>query len=514
MYIFTVVAGLVLLIASFNFVNLTTALSLQRAKEIGIRKAVVASRLQLIFQFLVDALLLTSLAFVLSVLLSLLFLPFFHQLAGKIIINHIFEDIAIIGLMGIISLTVGLLSGMYPAFFLSGFQPSVSLKGLFFSAANGAFLRKALVVGQFTISIILIIATLVFYMQVNHMQNDALGFKKEHQLVIDFQFDGRILKHQATIRQELLRLPGITEVSLSSTVPGRANHTFPTQMENAAQEMQDFQSDVYFIDHDYLAQYQIEVIAGRGFSSQILSDEKQAMLINETAVKKLGYLNPQDAVGKKFSQLNVDGRIIGVIKDFHFQSFEEHIQPLSLRVAPGFFTLMNLNISSENMQASIERVKEKWQELAPEVPMVYFFADEAFDALHKKEEQFEKLFICFSSLAIFISCLGLLAISIMSTSQSIKEIGIRKILGASVASLCLLLSKGDIKLILIALCIAIPIANYFGGEWLEHFAYRISISWWMFVLAGLMVLLISILTVASQTLKAARQNPVESLRDE
>ena len=513
-YIFSLVAAFVLIIASFNFINLTTAFSLQRAREIGVRKVLGASKKQLIFQFLMDAVLLSSVAMVLALLLCTLLLPFFNQLAGKIISTHIFEHLRYVGLLAWIAVAIGLLSGIYPAFFLSGFQPLRSLKGRFVSDAKGLALRKVLVVTQFSISIVLIIATLVVYTQLDYMQSHELGFKKEHQLVIDFQFDQRVTAREATIKQELSRIPGVDGISLSSCIPGRANHTYPTQIENINHEMQDFQVDAYFIDDEFLAQYQIEVIAGRGFSKHIASDVRSTLLINETAIKSLGYVHPQDAIGKRFWQLGIEGTIIGVIKDFHFHSFQEKVRPLTLRMASGFFTFMTLNVSSQNMQETISKLEDTWQELVPGMPFLYFFADEAYNAQYKTEQRFGKLFACLSTLAILISCLGLLGLSTFSTAQRVKEIGIRKVLGASVTGILVLLSKEYIKLTFLAFVIAIPVANYFATEWLNHFAYRTEVHWWIFALSGMLVLLVALLSVTGQTWKAAQTNPVDSLRNE
>ncbi|MEK6480777.1 FtsX-like permease family protein [Catalinimonas sp. 4WD22] len=425
-----------------------------------------------------------------------------------------FEHYQLLVFMGGIAILLGLASGIYPALFLAGFHPLGNLNGHFSSPLKGLLLRKVLVICQFAIAMILMIATLVLYLQVNFMQNQALGFKKEQQLVVGFQFDERVLNQQATIKQTLQSVAGVDNVSFSSCIPGRVYHTYPTQLENAQKVMQDFQANVYFVDEEFLSQYEIKVIVGRDFSPQIASDMKQAILINEAAAFQLGFLTLSDALGKKFNQLGFKGNIIGVVKDFHYHSYESKIQPLILRMAPGFFTFMSIKVSSQSMQQVIEEVKEKWGQLLPEIPLVYFFADEAYDAQYKAEERFGSLFVYLTIMAILVSCLGLFGLSVMNTSGRVKEIGVRKILGASGSNLYVLLSKENIKLIVISMLIAIPIANYFTSEWLNKFAYRITIPYWAFIIPAIMLFSISLLTIGSQTVKTIRKNPVDSLRHE
>ncbi|MDB5013142.1 MAG: transporter permease, partial [Daejeonella sp.] len=394
-------------------------------------------------------------------------------------------------------------------------QPINSLKRQLVSGIKGILLRKTLVVTQFSISIILIIATIFVYQQLSFM-NQNLGFKKDHLLVIDFQYDNRVIDHEATVKQQLLNIPGVDKASFASYIPGKPNKKFPTKIEDAGHYMQEFISDTYFIDTDFLEQYQIEIIAGRGFSSKYKTDVRTAMLINETAVKRLGFSNPKEALGKRFSQgtKGGEGIIIGVIKDFHFHTMVEKIQPLTLRISPGFFTYLTLSISSNNVQETVQSIEKSWSNLAPGLPLSYFFADEAYDAQYQSEERFGKLFLCFSTLAIIISCLGLLGLAAFTTVQRTKEIGIRKVLGASVRSITGLLSKDFIKLVCLAILIASPIAWFTVNHWLEGFAYRIDISWWVFLLAGMLAILIAFIAISFQTVKAAIVNPVKSLKSE
>ncbi len=511
-YIFSLVALFVLLIACFNFINLTTAFSLKRAKEIGVRKVMGASKKQLTFQFLADAVILSLLAFVLAVFLCSLLLPWLNELTGKTISTGIFDNIKYLGLFLLMSVGVGLLSGIYPAFFLSGFQPITNLKGKFANSTKGLFLRKSLVVAQFTISIILIIGTLIVYKQLNFMKNDNLGFKKEHNLVIDFHYDNRIIDHNEMVGSELTKIPGIQYASISSAVPGRPNKKFPTTIEGINNEQQEFQADAYFVDYNFIKQYGLKVIAGRGFSKNFAGDLRESMIINEAAVKKLGFTNPQEAIGKHFRQRGSNGLIIGVVKDFHFHSLHEEIQPLTMQVSPGFFTFLTLSISSDNIQKTIKSLEKKWAAIAPGLPMIYFFSDQTFNAQYISDERFGKLFICFAGLAIFISCLGLLGLSSFSTIQRTKEIGIRKVLGASATSIVKLLAKEFIVLVIIAFLIASPIAWIGMHYWLTIFLIVFQSVIEYFIISRSIGIICSIFTISFQAIKAAKANPVDSLR--
>ncbi|MPR34842.1 ABC transporter permease [Salmonirosea aquatica] len=512
-YIFSLVAAFVLFIASFNFINLTTAFATCRMKEVGVRKVLGAERQQLVGQFLMDAGLITLIAFVLAVVFCVLLLPSFNDLAGKIVTTGVFATGRYLAWLFGIAVTIGLVSGLYPALFLSGFRPLVGLQGTS-PRQNGPTLRQVLVVAQFTVSAILIISTLVVYSQLHHMRNYDLGFQNDHKVVVDFQFDGGIIAHSTTIKQQLSRLANVSEVSMSSSIPGRANHTYPTQLENQSREMQTLESDVYFVDHDFLRQYQIELAAGRALSPQLASDSTQAILINETAARSLGYANPADALGKRFEQLNRRGTIVGVIRDFHFQSLQDEIRPLTLRISPSFLTFMTFTISPENTQETVADLQREWQKLVPEVPFVSFFADHAYNEQYVREERFGKLFLYLAAVAILISCMGLFGLSVFNTESRTREIGVRKVLGASVVSIVTLLSKDFLKLVVLAILVASPIAWYGMSRWLQTFAYKISIEWWVFALSGLLAVGIALLTVSSQAIKAALMNPVKSLRSE
>ncbi|MBE7178216.1 MAG: ABC transporter permease [Mucilaginibacter polytrichastri] len=512
-YIFSCVAIFVLFIACFNFINMSTAFSLYRTREIGVRKVLGATRRQLIVQFLTDALVLSVLAFILAAALCEVYVPFFNRLCGKPVSPHIFDQPLWLGVLFLIALAAGLLAGIYPAFFLSGFQVTKSLKGRFSQNAGGAAFRKTLVVAQFCISVVLIVSTIVVYRQLHFMQNQDLGFDKDHKLVIDYHYDNRIIGNRDLIKARLKEIPGVSAVSMSSCIPGKNNRKFNTQMENATGAMQDAHSDVFFVDFDFLEQYGVKLKAGRMLDPWLASDSTEAMLVNETAVKSLGYPSDEAALGKRFRIGKKEGRITGVVADFHFRSYEEKITPLSLTVSPWFTTFLTVDISGDP-QRVIADIEKTYVKTAPDLPMIWFFADETYDAQYRGEQRFGRLFICFSGLAILISCLGLLGLTVFSTVQRTKEIGIRKVLGASVASVVSLLTRDFIRLVLIAFVIAIPLSWLAMHYWLETFAYRIVIRWWMFALAGTAAVLIAALVLGFHTLRAAMTNPVKSLKSE
>ncbi|HTK19736.1 MAG TPA: ABC transporter permease [Mucilaginibacter sp.] len=512
-YIISIIAVLVLFIACFNFINLTTAFSLQRAKEIGVRKVFGASKYQLVMQFFMDAVMLCLIAFIIALLLAMLLLPLFNQLVGTVVADGIFYSFQNISTLFLISIIVGVLSGAYPALFLSGFNPINSLKGKTGSSGTGLMLRRSLVVAQFSISIFLIIATAVVYMQLNFMQNQQLGFQKEHKLVVDYQFDSWINQHLDGVKQRLMDIPGVSKVSFSSSIPGTQNNQFNTIIQNSKGENQQQKPDVYFIDDEFLKQFRIDVIAGRGFSQNLTADSMKSMLINEAMLKSLGFTDPNDAIGKRFTQLHHQGTIVGVIKDFHNHSFLEKVQPLTLRVDNSHLTNITMDITSSDVSATVDKLESAWKNLAPTLPFIYFFADDAYNHQYIAQQRFGSLFICFAIIAIVISCLGLLGLSAFNTVQRKKEIGIRKVLGASASSITAMLSKDFVKLIIIALLIASPISWWAMHGWLQGFAYRINIPVWIFFASGVSAIMIALFTVSFQSVKAAMANPINSIKE-
>lgn len=511
--IFSIIGAFILLIACINFMNLATARATERAKEVGIRKVVGAVRRQLIGQFLCESLLLSLLAFIIALLFSQLLVPAFNQLAGKVVTTSILQHTYYLPLFLAIASGVGLLAGLYPALVLSRFKSVSILKGRFSSSQRGVLLRKALVTTQFAISIILIAGTAVVYTQLNYMRNQTLGFKKDQMLVIDFQRDDTIQEKIETFKQQLGTYPSVQSLSFSSSVPGQTNSGAFSEIENPAGDMQASNVNLFYVDHDFLSQYEMKLVAGRAFSRNFVTDTS-ALIVNEALAKSYGYAAPEDIIGKRFSQFGVEGEIIGVVKDYHFKSLQQEIEPLTIQLGPTFARFFSLSISVDNIPATIAALEAQWQTLAPQRPFNCFFLDEAFDQNYRAEERFGRLFIYFGGVAIFIACIGLLGLISYTIMQRTKEIGVRKVLGATESSIVWLLSKDFLMLVLIAFVIATPIAWYALQQWLENFAYRVPMPWWIFALAGLLATFIAMLTVSFQSIKAALANPVDSLRNE
>jgi putative ABC transport system permease protein len=509
-YIFSVIAVFILLIACINFVNLTTARSTERAQEVGIRKVVGADKFQLTTQFIGETVLLCLLAFILTLIFSALLLPLFNLLAGKTISDGIFESPGKVVALFFAAIAIGLLAGIYPAFVLTSFKPITVLKGRFSTGTKGIILRKGLVVAQFTISIALIIATIVVYNQMTYMQNQDLGFSKDQMMIIDTHGD----KAKTAFKQSLSSLPGVKSTASSSSVPGGGNPGAYSEIENNKGDLQIANLDLYFVDFDYINQFKIKMVAGRGFSKEFGTDTTQAMVLNEAAVKLFGYSSPQDAIGKRFKQWGREGKIIGVMKNFHFKSLQQDIKPLSMRIEPDRWDLVTVNISASNVPATIAAIENKWKATFSNRPFSYYFLDEFFDKQYKSEQRFGKLFLNFAILAIIISCLGLLGLASYSTLQRTKEIGIRKVLGASVSGIVNLLSTEFLVLVIISFAIAAPVAGFFMHKWLQDFAYHTSLNFWVFIIAGISALTIALFTVSFQAVRAAIANPVTSLRSE
>jgi putative ABC transport system permease protein len=509
-YIFSIVAIFILLIACFNFINLTTARSAERAKEVGIRKVVGAAKTQLTRQFIGESIILCMIAFLLTVLFSTLLLPMFNKLAGKTISDGIFENLRFLLILFAASIGIGVLAGIYPSLVLSSFKPIVVLKGKFSTGNRGILLRKALVVSQFTISIGLIVATIIVYNQMIYMRNQDLGFNKDQVVVMDTYGDPA----KDALKQALATIPTVKSVATSSSVPGGGNPGAYSEIENVKGDLQVANLDLYFVDFDYLSQFKIKMAAGRGFSKEFATDTTQAMVLNEAAARMFGYSSPQQAIGRRFKQWGREGRIIGVMKDFHFHSLQQPIKPLSMRIEPGGCNLVSAKVAATNLPSTMSAIENKWKTLIPNRPFSYFFLDEFFDKQYRGEETFGKLFLNFAILAIFISCLGLLGLASYSTIQRTKEIGVRKVLGASVSNIVSLLSKEFLKLVAISSLIALPIAWFTMHKWLQDFAYRSVISWWVFLLAATLATVIALVTISFQAIRAAVANPVKSLRTE
>ncbi|WP_405384458.1 ABC transporter permease [Maribacter sp. LLG6340-A2] len=512
-YIFGVIGLFILIIASINFMNLATARSMERAKEVGVRKVIGADKKGLIYQFLGESLVMVLISASIGLLLVFVCMPWLSNITGKqFIIGDIFSSYMLPLYFGTAIIT-GLFAGSYPAFVLSGFKPASVLKGLISSSPQGVNLRKGLVIFQFSLSIALIASTVIVYFQLGFMLNKNLGFDNEQQLVIDYNWDGEVLDKIETVKNELKSLPEVTSVASSRTVPGGHFPAAGTEIETFEGSMEHFEPFLYEIDFDFIPHYNIEVVAGRAYSRQFVSDSLSAMVVNEAAVKSFGYADPSEIIGKKFQQWGREGTIVGVVKDFNYISLHQEVAPLSMRYSQ-YGRYISLKVKTDDMQQSIANIEKKWATLAPHRPFLYSFLDDSFNEQYQADFRFKKLFTLFSFLAIFIACLGLFGLATYSAMLRTKEIGIRKVLGAEVSSIVTLLSKDFIKLVIIAIVIATPFAWYAMDNWLNVYAYKVEINWWVFALAGIMAVAVAIITVSYHAIKSARANPIKSLRTE
>ncbi len=509
----------VLFIACINFMNLTTARSSQRAKEIGVRKVLGGLRSNLIGQFLSETVFLTVVAVLLAVGLAALLLPSFNELSTRELVMPWSSGTFWLSLM-LGTALVGLMAGSYPAFFLSAFNTIKILKGQAVGKNKGVGLRSALVVFQFTTSIVLIVATLLVYKQLNYIQDKKLGFQKDQVIIVDNAY---VLGDKVEVyREEVKKQPGIKAVTVSSYLPvpsSRSNTTFVTSREfrqDNALNMGQWQ-----VDFDYQETLGLEMVDGRFFDHQFSTDSS-AIILNETAAAILGF---EDPLGQHLylPNDNVQGQprpedfdeytIVGVVKDFHWESLRENIGPLSLMIGRST-AHVSCKFSAAESASVVQALEAQWKKLTPDQPFSYRFMDNSFNSMYEAEQKIGNIAMIFALLAIFISCLGLFGLASFTAEQRTKEIGIRKVLGANTPQIVQLLSKDFLQLVFIALLIAIPIAWYGMQQWLQDFAYRIEISGWVFVAAGLAAILIAVLSVSFQSIRAALANPVESLRAE
>jgi putative ABC transport system permease protein len=513
--IFGVVAGLILIIASINFINLSTARAAARSKEVGMRKIAGAFRKQLIVQFLGESLLTTLLAVFLASLIAVVFLPFYRHVTG---IPYSMKDLMridlLLAMIGIIFFS-GVIAGSYPAFFLSALRPVAILKGKQGGRARGNGLRRAMVVGQFIVSFMLIAGTIVVSQQIRYMKNKNLGFEKEQKIVIPVRQGVNIGDNFEMVKAEFLRHSGITGATASSGVPGRlasgANARLVGEVEDMSQWMY-----YLFVDTDFFREYGIALTAGRAFQKERISDLRSSFMINETAVRKFGWSDPTEALGKTlWSGYNGNqGGIIGVVKDFHFFGLQQEIGPVIMCIRPDLFRFMTLTLSTENIGRTLASVKKTWTGLFPGIPFDYSFVDTYFDRFYREEEKVAALVRVFGLLAVSIACLGILGLTAHTTERRTKEIGIRKVIGASAARIAGLLTGEFVKWILFADLIAWPAAYYVLNKWLAGFAYRTGFSLWFLLVPSVFTLGLAVLTVSYHTVKAATANPTDSLRYE
>ncbi|GAB3896941.1 ABC transporter permease [Larkinella knui] len=515
--IFAVVAALILLIACINYVNLYTARALKRTREVGVRKAIGSFRQQLIGQFLTESMLMTFLAGLVSTVVVVVALPFFNQLADKALsIPDLSTTVVVVTLL---SLVLGAVSGLYPALMLSGFRPIAALRGQSGGQSGSSFLKQSLVVFQFVATIALIACSGLVYRQMEFVMHKDLGFNKEQ--VLTFHIDSQETRQRIeALKEALLRSPLIESASAASNPIGNnnigGNGMFFEQNGAISASTQVVQK--FSVDPDYLKTLEIKLLSGRNFSESFKSDLAGAVLVNETLVKQLGWKEP---IGKRVKYYidqekhTAEARVVGVVRDFHTYSLQHKIEPLVLQMpAPLDKDNVYVRIQPTKVTEALAHIRSVYQTFDPANTLDFHFLDENFSQQYKAEQKQGQILLTFTVLAVLIACLGLFGLTAFAAEQRTKEIGVRKVLGASVASIVMLLSKDFMKLVFIAIVIASPIAWYAMSQWLQNFEYKLDPAWWVFALAGMLAIAIAFLTVCFQSVKAALTNPVESLRSE
>ena len=513
-YILSFIGLFLLVLASVNFMNLSTAHSLKRAKEVGVRKTLGSNKTDLVRQFLTESGLISFFSLVFALIITMVVLPFFNDLSGKAVsipfLNPLFW-----GALVLATLLLGFFAGSYPAFFMSRFKPAKTLKGGGKGDLGGGRIRNSLVVFQFAISVFLIVATLVVFQQLKFIQGKDLGFTKDRVLLIEDAYAAG--DQAATLKDEVGKLAQVKSATLSYFLPTpstRSNSSF--FKEGALSQESAIQMQEWDVDHDYLPTLDIELVAGRNFDKNFVSDST-AILINEAALPVLG-LSAEEALGTRVTEdVDLEEKtyytIVGVVKDFHYESLRENIGPLALFLERSTGT-MAVRLSAGDFSSAIADIETIWNDLAPGQPFGYSFMDESFNATYDAEQRLGKIFMVFTALSILIACLGLFGLAAFNAQKRTKEIGIRKVLGASVGQITYRLTTDFLKMVGIAIAISLPIGWFAMNKWLEDFSYRIEISWWVLAIAAVLAVGVAILTVSYQSIKAAVVDPVKSLRTE
>jgi putative ABC transport system permease protein len=514
-YIFSAIAACILFIAIINFMNLATARSANRAREVGMRKVMGSMKGALVGQFITESVLTCTIAMLFAFCITMVLLPFFNELTGKPLDSSMLVTPQIIITLFLLTLAVGVISGSYPAFYLSAFQPVSVLKGTHSRGGKRSLFRNVLVVFQFAASVLLIAGTLIVFRQLQYIQHKDVGYNREQLLIINNT--DKLGNRRETLTTNLLQVPGVEKTTVTGFLPVnyyRSNDSFFTSRSLDTKDMISMQK--WVIDEDYLETMGMKLLEGRNFSKDLAADTA-SLILNESAAKFLGN---SEILEKKLYRI-VDEetktikefRVIGIVKDFNFSSLREPVKPLVFLFGSDDGA-MTVRIQGSEIAQTVSAIEEKWKSVASDLPFEYSFMDADFDQLYKGERQSGKLITYFASLSILISCLGLFGLATFMAEQRTKEIGIRKVMGASVPGITALLSKDFLKLVLVAVVIAVPVAWYFTDRWLQDFAYHINVEWWIFVVASVMALIIALMTVSVQAIKAAVQNPVTSLRSE
>lgn len=513
-YIYSAVALFILFIACINFMNLSTARSSKRASEVGLRKVMGAQRTSLIRQFMGESFLLAFLGLVVAVVLVEVLLPYYNNFVGKELIFNFITDFKWISILLGVVLVIGVVAGSYPAMVLSAFQPATVLKGSFKANNSHQLFRSALVVTQFTISIGLIVSMGIVYQQLDFIQSKDLGFNKENVAVLSVAPE--IEMNYVDIKNRLLQQPGVLNVSMQSRVPsGRLLDSQAASVEvNGELESVTFRIADIHVSHNFLDLFGIELESGRNFDIELASDSSEAFILNEIAVKRLGFVEPDDAIGKQFTYGGRTGFITGVVKDFHFESLHQSIAPIVFMISQGRNNSIAVRFREAYKAETLAFIEDQWTSYIPNLPFTYRLLEDSFNSQYQSERKLGETFSYFAILAVIIAALGLFGLASFTAQQRIKEIGIRKVLGASVAQLVTLLSTNFAKLIFIAFLIATPIVWFGMNKWLNSFAYHESIPVWIFFAGGIIAIVVAMLTISYQAIKAAIANPINSLKSE
>ena len=518
LYILGSIAAFTLLIACINFMNLSTARSSKRSAEVGVRKVLGAERKSLVVQFIGESILMSTLAFVLALAATKILLPAFSQVSGRFLELNFSSQWPIIACFFLMAMLTGIIAGSYPAFYLSSFQPVKVLKGRFSNSLSAVALRKGLVIFQFIISVALIIGSVVIAQQMSYMRSADLGFAKDQQIIIPLRSTGSKNTY-LSLKNELKTLPQVREAGASKVYPGIANVN-DLGLRKAGQTANEAKLvRTNYVDNSFIQTLDIQPVAGRLFSPQFPADTNGSVVLNEKAVSEIGFPNAQDALGKKvffdFRQQVIEYTVIGVVKDFHWQDLHVAITPYAFYLNNNnYYSYLVVHANTADMTSLLKSVEQKWNKFNPGEPFEYSFLDADFQKNYEAENKFSSLVGYFTLVAILISCLGLFGLATFSAEQRTKEIGVRKVLGASVINIAGLLSRDFLKLVLVAIVIASPIAWYAMKKWLMDFEYRVSIGWAVFAITTASAVLIALITVSFQALKAALANPVKSLRTE
>ncbi|HEY2726763.1 MAG TPA: FtsX-like permease family protein, partial [Parafilimonas sp.] len=505
-YLFAAIAAFILILACINFLNLSTARSANRAKEVGLRKVIGSSRNNLIKQFLTESMLYSFLSFFIGTIIAALVLPVFSRATGVQLIFP-WNDWWLLPLLIASAFVIGLLAGLYPAFYLSYFKPINTLKGNLSLGSRNAGLRSALVVFQFTISIVLLIGTSVIYKQMQYILNSKIGFNKDEVVLI--KGTDALRDQTASFKNELLRLPVVKNVSVSDFLPIDGTKRNGNSFHEEGKDDQNIQLQHWVVDENYIPTLGMKLIAGRNFSKDFHTDSA-ATVINKALADQLGYKNP---VGKIITNGGERLTIIGVVDNFYFESIKQQVNPLCM-VLGNSNSIISVKVNAADMKAALTSIEKVWKDFMPNQTMRYDFLDQSYAAMYADVARMQYIFTGFAILAIIVACLGLFALSAFMAEQRAKEIGIRKVLGATVSNLFALLTGNFIKLVFISLIIAIPLGWLLMNKWLQDYAYRITITWNIFFMAGIAVLIIALITICWQAIKVAIANPVKSLRSE